>query len=247
MPRRRYNQKRYRRKKRRGNAMPHFSRPRGIAPRTYTTVLRYSQQINNIRAGATSNIPGRWIFRMNSCYDPDYTGTVGEQPCFFDLLAARFAQYCVTRVRVTVKVVSYNPGYSSGSAGSGYVGLFADDNITNQITTAQKWSAARDAGSLTYKKYEPIYGAGKNGTVIRQVYSMWRLLGYVSNAAYLADLTNHADVGSNPTPFAALNVYVGSPDITDVTTTWLYPLIDVTLEQEVTFSDNTKTSGWDVI
>jgi len=244
MPRSHYT-RRYRRKQRRSSAMRRFTTPAAVVPTTFTTVLRYTTIVDDIVAsGGGVNAPARYVFRLNSCYDPDYTG-IGRQPCYFDLLIARYGKYVVTRNRVTVR--AYMPATSSNfTAATGYVSVMSHTGSTNPIASAAEWLAARDAGSLTWKKYLPISANGESGIVtVKQRYTTWKVLGYGSQAEMLADVNTHGTSATNPANVAYLSVHVAAGDPNQLTTTWLAPCLDITLEQEVIFTDAGVENGWD--
>lgn len=60
-------------------------------PSTLVTTLRY---VDVYTLTSTAQAVAKQVFRMNSCFDPDYTGT-GHQPYYFDQLAAVYGGYCV--------------------------------------------------------------------------------------------------------------------------------------------------------
>lgn len=99
---------------RRRRSFAGFSVPRGPSmggfPETLTTTLRY----NDLFYFSTSSVaPVGNIFRMNSVFDPDYTGT-GHQPLYFDQLAAVYGRYAVLGTKITA---TFTPrtGYTEAS------------------------------------------------------------------------------------------------------------------------------------
>jgi len=64
--------------------------------------LKYSDVIT-----LTTGVAGTalHVFRGNSVYDPDLTGT-GHQPLFRDNYAAVYLKYCVTAARMTIKAIN---------------------------------------------------------------------------------------------------------------------------------------------
>ncbi len=52
-------------------------------------------------ASLTSYTGSEYVFRLNSLYDPDLTGT-GHQPYGFDQFAALYSRYKVDRVHIDV-------------------------------------------------------------------------------------------------------------------------------------------------
>jgi len=67
-------------------------------------VHKYASVNNGIDPGLAA--PGAYIFRANSLFDPDFTGT-GAQPLGFDQMAAMYNRYTVTNAQI--RVVFSNP------------------------------------------------------------------------------------------------------------------------------------------
>jgi len=68
--------------------------------------LRYAQtNVINVVNFSTA----QQVFRANSLYDPDYTGT-GHQPNGFDQLMAAYNHFTVTRARINVRVLQVGTG-----------------------------------------------------------------------------------------------------------------------------------------
>lgn len=80
-------------------AMPALSVPRGVNgfPTDLRTTLKYSDVIT---LTSTGNAVASYVFRMNSLFDPDFSGT-GHQPYYFDQLAALYSRYCVIGSKLT--------------------------------------------------------------------------------------------------------------------------------------------------
>lgn len=76
----------------------------GFPLRKYVT-LRYAQQIN-----LTPSVGGaNHLFRLNSLYDPDYTG-VGHQPLGYDQWTTIYDKYAVRRARIKITEVTDSTG-----------------------------------------------------------------------------------------------------------------------------------------
>lgn len=89
---------------------------------------------------SNSGSMGQYAYRMNSIYDPNFTGT-GVQPMYMDQLAALYNHYTVigSRLKVTFtpSVVSSNPAI---------VGFIADDDgiiSYNSLAAVQSSSSCR--------------------------------------------------------------------------------------------------------
>lgn len=106
-----YRRSRTRRRKRRkvrrrsqiGNAVNLTRKPGSILPNSVYCKLKYSSDfaLNIPSAG----IPAVYIFRANSLYDPDFTGT-GHQPRGFDQLMAFYNHYTVVGAKITLSIDS---------------------------------------------------------------------------------------------------------------------------------------------
>lgn len=87
--------------------------PRGRAFPQYTDVcLKY---IDSMELDTTAGLSGTYIFRANSCFDPDFTGT-GHQPMGFDQWAAFYYRYRVVKSKITVIATTTNPQVAAGQA-----------------------------------------------------------------------------------------------------------------------------------
>lgn len=75
--------------------------PRGPAPRTMRTVLRYAESLITINGGA-GGTSDAYVFSANGLFDPNITG-VGHQPRGFDQYMGLYTYYAVVAVRITVK------------------------------------------------------------------------------------------------------------------------------------------------
>jgi len=82
-------------------------------------VLKYNQSYNT--SGSVS--PASQVFRANSLFDPDLTGT-GHQPNSFDQIAAIYGTYCVTASRATVQIVN-----QQSATGLKVAAVYSDQNV----------------------------------------------------------------------------------------------------------------------
>lgn len=149
IPRRstRYATYRYRpkyRRRKRTSRIPRVSVSRGIVfHRRIRTTLKYVETIHtSIAAGAYS----QQVFRANSIYDPNYTGT-GHQPWGRDLFAGKYVSAYVESSRAYGKVF-YSAGSSiigwcsTGKSHSFLTSLFASagpDGLSEYIRPSQKF------------------------------------------------------------------------------------------------------------
>lgn len=94
-----------------------------VVPASKLVKMKYVQHISlNASAGGSA----RNIFRANSCFDPDQTGT-GHQPLGFDQWSIFYDHYTVVGSKCTVQFMSQG---SSGSIDSSVVGVFLSDNTS---------------------------------------------------------------------------------------------------------------------
>ncbi len=75
-----------------------FRRPLGL-PKTFSCKLKY---VDFIELDASAGIPDVHKYRVNSVYDPDYTG-IGHQPLEYDNLQSVYRRYKVTSSRIRVE------------------------------------------------------------------------------------------------------------------------------------------------
>jgi len=73
-------------------------------PDRLRTKLHYCDVINLASSAGT---PGLWQFRMNSLFDPDYSG-LGHQPQWYDQLSAVYSFYRVLGSKITVTFIPGN-------------------------------------------------------------------------------------------------------------------------------------------
>jgi len=85
-------------------------------------ILRYAQTNNLDVANFGSALQ---VFRANSLYDPDFTGS-GHQPNGFDQLMVAYNHYTVTRARINVRVLQVGTG--GGAIEPGAIVLGYSDN-----------------------------------------------------------------------------------------------------------------------
>ena len=84
--------------KRRSNKVSRFRAPLGNFPNTKTVALRYVENVT-LDGSASGTVVN--VFRVNSIYDPNYTGA-GHQPMFRDNYAAIYEQYRVNYATITM-------------------------------------------------------------------------------------------------------------------------------------------------
>lgn len=112
-------------------------------PNSIVTKLRYADFFT---LTAASGVVSSQIFRANSVFDPDFTGT-GHQPMYFDQWAAIYDQYVVLGAKITAEFTS------TSSTLSQIVGIVGDDDatisgvLTNLLEQNNGYSAVQHAGT----------------------------------------------------------------------------------------------------
>jgi len=132
---------------------------------TQVVRLRYGERIQ-INSGIAT--PGYYVFRANSLYDPNYTGT-GHQPLGFDQWAAFYNHYLVLGSKIKVTFMPRGAGLTNVHICS--ITLRADSAQVVDTDTAiienskSKWGYAGglySKGGLTLRKgYSPATFFGK--------------------------------------------------------------------------------------
>lgn len=87
--------------------MLHIDRPvvqGGAFPPTLFAKHRYTEQLTLYTDNLTNRTGSEYAFRINSLFDPDFTGT-GHQPVGFDQMSAIYRIYRVYKVDIQVRVV----------------------------------------------------------------------------------------------------------------------------------------------
>lgn len=132
---------------------------------------------------SVSGVPGQYVFRANSTFDPDFTGS-GHQPYYRDTYAAIYDNYSVVSSKITVEFINL------GAAVVGEVGLMIDNNGT-AITSD---SILNEASSSRGRFITPLSGSSsKEKIVVSWTAKDWLKIDPYNSAAY------KSDVGANPT------------------------------------------------
>jgi len=140
--------------------------------------LKYTDQYSF--SGAA---PAAQVWRVNSLFDPDLTGT-GHQPRYFDQLSAVYGQYCVKRFAVKLTCIN------TGAKGMFVTALYCDSNIG----TFSQPQLAEQRYSVTKVLDVPT-------GVSRAVLSLpWVSVMQIQGQEELeSDPNNYQGVGQNPT------------------------------------------------
>lgn len=151
----------------------HYSGTLGtIVPRKIRTVLKYNDTYElDGPNGALQT------FRLNSIFDPDYTG-VGHQPMGHDQLSELYQKYKVISCTIDAKIVSDSTVMS-------YVGFVPENDAVAPVTETSY--GERAAGAVV-----PMPTNGGGITYFRKKYDMRRLIGGPVDSNY------EAIMGANP-------------------------------------------------
>ena len=173
----------------------------GLPDRIVTT-LKYSQMINF--TGSAS--PTAQVFAINSCFDPDNSGT-GHQPSYFDKIAAVYARYFVSEACLDVTISN-----ESATVPINYAVVYSDQNIGA--------NSVEELSEAQYSKYG-IIGVLSSNPVKRVTLppmSMAKLMGTAPKDILEADDNMYAGVGASPADVAWGIIRLGSTDLTTAIT-----------------------------
>lgn len=152
-------------------------------PASKVVKLRYVE-LHTLNASAAA--PDYWVFRANSVYDPDFTGT-GHQPMGFDQWAIFYDHYTVIGSRCSVEFQSKD----TTATGFSYVGITLSDRSS---AVASPLSEAMERNNTKFKLLTGI-GAGAKVTCSKNfsAKSFFGLKDISDNRGILG-----ASVGANP-------------------------------------------------
>lgn len=145
--------------------------PRGVYgfPETLTTVIRYND-VWTIQG--TSGGTGGNVVRMNSCYDPDYSG-LGHQPLYYDQFTPIYDNYVVLASTVTANFSPLTDDTETTTTGPYTVGITGSNSPTfstsstvlaeqnKSVTTVVGRDKGTSVASLTLS-YTPRQCLGKS-------------------------------------------------------------------------------------
>lgn len=186
-------------------------------PDRYSCKLKYVQKVQ-----FTGSItPSNQVFRLDSLFDPDLTGT-GHQPRYFDQLAALYQRYLVTRCDWRLQFINANSNTAT-------IAVAATDSDVSILPPDE-------LAELTYSKRRVL---GLNSGPARST---------ISGSMSLAELHGQPDRDSDPDMYALvsaspqdqgfLTIGVNSMDGTTATVN-----VECTLIYHATFKDRTAPSS----
>lgn len=163
--------------------------------------MKYSQFISVTTASGVYN---ETAFRMNSIFDPDFTGG-GHQPYGYDAYATFYNKYRVLKMKY--KIV--------GQLSSAAVSVLTV--LPNNNTTASAGNAELAAES-TYGKFGLLSGVGAEPVTIKGSIDLARFNGRTKQAYHADDLF---EAIYNQSPSEIMTLHVGIGGATATTTTLL--------------------------
>lgn len=157
-------------------------------PDRLRTKLHYCDVVN---LSASAGSPGLWQFRMNSLFDPDFTGT-GHQPQWFDQLSAVYNFYRVLGSKITVTFIPAHVSDTEANDKGPYIcGITTVPSAT--AFSAATYSALLEDGNAVTGVIVDKQG-GNNKLTLSNTFSPQRDLGIDSNDEVLRVATQN-----NPT------------------------------------------------
>ncbi len=149
---------------------------------------------------STTGNTARQIFRWNSIFDVDFTGT-GHQPLYHDTYQAIYNHYVVVKAHARIKFINT-------SVSPVLVGIVTDDSTTTSTTL----DTLAEQNTGKQEILPPISGAFSTKTFIQDWdYAQWfNVNPYSSESA-------KTTFGADPTDIAALVCYMGTLDATTAT------------------------------
>lgn len=187
-----------------------------------TNLVYYDTITLNPSTNALTNLNGAiWQFRINSCYDPDYTGA-GHQPMYHDNYSALFQKYRVIASKISVRILENKIG--------GVVPNDADAGSTDVPSTSYRLLITKDEGlgfpndmrnaieergsNMKWRYITPQLMGRPQG--LSHSCKVAQLLRCASNDPDLAGLTGGIGTGSNPAREAFWTIgIVGVDGVTD--------------------------------
>jgi len=185
-------------------------------PANHVVKLKYHA---NSSFSCTTGAVGTYGFKLNSCYDPDYTST-GHQPLGFDQWAQFYQSYVVSHVEVRVKMLNY-------SAFQAVLGVLPDENASPSAVLDTLCEQPLATHYLQYAQNPPYL----DSPVITKKYDMssWFEVKNVADEVARFGAKTTAD------PSNLLYFYLFGRDISGAGTVVVY--FDIEIRQTVIFSE----------
>jgi len=163
-----------------------------VFPARIKKLLRYS---TSSALSAVSGVVQTYVFRANSLFDPDATGT-GHQPMGFDQLMTWYNHYCVVAAKITVT-------FKAESGETGTVCIRQDASSTPLSVIDQ----IVEFGGLTMDTIDQVGYFGSQKTLSLSL-DVAKLQGITPRDAITADATLRGDVVSDPSELTYFHVHL---------------------------------------
>lgn len=169
-------------------------------PTYYKCKMYYSHVLTALTPQAVTGFLGtEQIFRLNSLYDPDYSGT-GQQPYGFDQMASLYRKYKVNGVKIDVTI--YNPNEDGVLVGA----LIQPPGGTATLTG----KTMEDIAELPMCTYRVLHNTGTQRSHFSQYMPINKLAG-ISPLQFKANIEDFASLcTTSPAQFPYFRIAVGS-------------------------------------
>lgn len=160
----------------------------GIPNETFVKLYYADSDVMTSAAGT----PVSHVYRANSLFDPDYTGT-GSQPVGFDQYAALYGRYCVYKVQAEVEALV-------GSALSTQWSINLQQDLNYPTTMSEHYADISTEDSA--------FHIGGYANVVGRFKRVWNLASKngVTLKEYLSDDRFQAAVGNNPSETMGIRI-----------------------------------------
>ncbi len=185
-------------------------------PNTILTKLRYADAYT---LSSTTGSIAKQVFIWNSTYDPDSTGP-GHQPLYRDTYAGIYDHYAVVSasIKVTFQPLTTVTGV--------HVGALTDDDIVSSTT----FNVLCEQNNGKHLLMPPLNGSISNRTITMN----WDCKEVLGIDPYTSESYKTA-VGTNPTEYSALTVWMTPADGTSSIQCQIYvELVQTVLWTELT-------------
>lgn len=190
-----------------------------LLPQRASTILKYSQRMT---ATSTTGVMYEYQFKINSVFDPDYTGG-GHQPLGHDQLYTFYNRYRVDSV--DAKVVFHKSTDSCVAV----VGLLGKNGVDTQA--ASGLAALIEQSQFKYKTTS--YGIGASNPITLKRHLDCAQITGVTKEKYRTDDVYQAIMGSSPSEEIMLDILM--VDLAEAST--LSGFFEIELHYNVTFYD----------
>jgi hypothetical protein len=144
---------------------------------------------------ASTGVLAKYQFRLNSCFDPDFTGT-GHQPMGFDQWAAYYNHYVVESVDYEVQL-----------APTGTVYTYTATYISDDTTVPLNYSEIQELGGVVAMG---VPYASVNTHIFKGTVNIGK---FFNRENIASDNELRALTTANPTEIAYLSIYASNADI----------------------------------